>query len=157
MTCAAMLLSAAPFDAAPAPPPLVEAVRVGEAAAARKRLKERLDVNASEVDGTTALHWAARANDPATVELLLRAGARAKTANRYGVMPLSVACMNGNAAIIGLLLTAGADSNTALPGGETAMMTTARTGNIEGVYLLLEHGTEVYANETGSELFDIKT
>lgn len=148
-TCAAVLLLAAVFSAAPAPTPLVEAVKNGDAAAVRRLIKERVDVNAAEVDGTTPLHWAARANDLATVELLIRAGANVKAANRYDVTPLSVACMNGNAALIGLLLEAGADANTALPGGETALMTTARTGSLEGVRLLLARGADVNAKEAG--------
>ena len=37
-------------------------------------------------------------------ELLLRAGANVKAANRYGVTPLSLACTNGNGAMVELLL-----------------------------------------------------
>jgi ankyrin repeat protein len=147
--CAAVLLFAVAIDAASTRPPLVEAVKTGDATTARRLLKERVDVNAPEVDGTTALHWAARINDVATAELLIRAGANVKAANRYDVTPLSVACMNGNAAMIGVLLKAGADANTALPGGETALMTTARTGSLEGVKLLLAHGADVNAKEAG--------
>ena len=36
----------------------------------------------------TALHWAAHWDDLDTAKLLLRAGANAKAANRYGVTPL---------------------------------------------------------------------
>jgi ankyrin repeat protein len=143
-----VLLVAAVLEAATAPA-LVEAVKNRNAAAVRRLIQERTDVNAAEVDGTTALHWAARLNDAATVELLIGAGANATAANRYQVTPLSVAAMNGNAAIIRLLLTAGADANTALPGGETALMTTARTGNLEAVKLLLERGANVNAKEAG--------
>jgi uncharacterized protein len=146
---AAVMLSVAPFGAASARPPLVEAIKNGDAAEARKLIKERVNVDAAEVDGTTALHWAARVDDATTAELLIRAGATVKAANRYGVTPLSVACMNGNAAIIGLLLKAGADANTTLPGGETALMTTARTGSLEGVRLLVAHGANVNAKEAG--------
>lgn len=146
---AAALLLAVSLDAAPAPPALVEAVKKGDSAAVRKLIKERVDVNAGEVDGTTPLHWAARTNDVATAELLVRAGANVKAANRYQVQPLSVAAMNGNAAMMKLLLDAGADANTALPGGETALMATARTGSVEGVKLLLARGADVNAKESG--------
>jgi ankyrin repeat protein len=149
VTCTAVLLCAATFNAAPASPPLVEAVKNGNADVVRKLIKERTNVNAAEVDGTTPLHWAVRVNDVATAELLLRAGATATASNRYSVTPLSLACMNGNAGMIGLLLKAGADANTALPGGETALMTTARTGSLEGVKLLLAHGADVNAKESG--------
>ena len=51
-----------------------EAVRDGDAAAVRALLERKADVNAPEVDGTTALHWAVRADDAETVALLIRAG-----------------------------------------------------------------------------------
>lgn len=144
-----LLLLASSLEAAGAPVPVVDAVKHADAAALQRLLKQRVDVNTAEVDGTTALHWAARLNDVATAELLIRAGADVKIANRYDVTPLSVACMNGNAAIISLLLKAGADANTILPGGETVLMTVARTGTLEAVRLLLFHGANVNAKETG--------
>ena len=143
------LLVAGSLEAAGTPVPLVDAVRNGDAVEARKLIKERVDVDAAEVDGTTALHWAARVNDAETAELLIRAGATVTASNRYGVTPLSVACKNGNAAIIGLLLKAGADANTTLPGGETALMSTARTGSLDGVKALLARGANVNAKEAG--------
>ncbi len=54
--------------------------------------------NQPAADGTTALHWAARNNDAVLVDRLLRAGADAKAANRYGVTPIALACENGSAA-----------------------------------------------------------
>jgi ankyrin repeat protein len=145
----ALLLLASNLNAAGAPVPLIDAVKQADAATLQRLLKQRVDVNTAEVDGTTALHWAARLNDVATAELLIRAGADVKAANRYEVTPLSVACMNGNAAIISLLLKAGADANTILPGGETVLMTVARTGSLDAVRLLLFHGANVNAKETG--------
>ena len=44
--------------------------------AVRTLIQQRADVNAPEVDGTTALHWAARAGDAELVAALLRAGAK---------------------------------------------------------------------------------
>src|SRR5437773_7296963 len=79
------------------PASLIDAVKAGDGQSIRALLKQRTNVNATEADGMTALHWAARANDLETVQLLLRSGANAKAANRYGVMPLSLAATNGNA------------------------------------------------------------
>ena len=73
------------------------------------------DVNAAQVDGMTALHWAVYRDDAETAGLLVRAGANVNAANRYGVPPLSLACTNGNADLVALLLDAGADANAALP------------------------------------------
>ena len=70
----------------------------------RALLQQRVDVNAPQIDGMTALHWAAYQDDLETAELLVRAGANVKAANRYGVTPLSLACTNGNGAMVELLL-----------------------------------------------------
>ena len=61
-------------------------------------------MNAPQVDGMTALHWAAYHDDLEIAKLLVRAGANVKAANRYGVTPLSLACTNGNGAMVELLL-----------------------------------------------------
>ena len=98
-------------------------------------------------DGSTRLHNAVYQDDFQQAQALLRAGANAKAATRYGVTPLSLACTNGNAAMIELLLNAGADANETLPGGETALMTAARTGNADAVAALVRHGANVNAKE----------
>jgi len=144
-----VLLAAAALHAAPAPGAVVEAVKNRDTAALKRLMQARADVNAAEVDGTTALHWAVRLNDVPAAELLLKAGASVKAANRYGVSPLSVACTNGNAAIVKLLLQAGADPNSALPGGETALMSAARSGSAEAVTALIARGAEVNVKEDG--------
>jgi ankyrin repeat protein len=76
--------------------PLMTAVKSGNHDMVRMLLGKPVDVNAQEVDGTTALHWSVRGNDLETTRLLLGAGARADQANRYGVTPLSLAALNGN-------------------------------------------------------------
>jgi ankyrin repeat protein len=110
-------------------------------------LAARADVNAAQVDGMTALHWAVWHEDPTLVRKLLRAGAKPTSANRYGVTPLSLACTNGHAEIVEQLLGAGADANAKLRGGETALMTAARTGTLAVVHSLLRHGARVDAKE----------
>ena len=55
------------------------------------------DAKATGPDGTTALHWAVRADDLQKVESLLRAGANANAVDRYGITPLNLAAVNGNA------------------------------------------------------------
>jgi ankyrin repeat protein len=126
---------------------LLDAARTGDRAAVRTLIRQRVDVNVSEPDGTTALHWAAQRDDVEAVELLIKAGANVKTANRYGVTPLLAACETGSAAIVEKLLQAGADPNTALPEGETALMTASRTGKLEVVKSLLARGANANAKE----------
>jgi ankyrin repeat protein len=110
-------------------------------------IAQGVDVNAAQVDGMTALHWAAYHDDLETAKLLVKAGASVKAANRYGVTPLALACANGNEAMVTLLLEAGADPETALPGNETALMTAARTGRLGPVKALLARGADVNARE----------
>ena len=54
-----LLATVAPGQAAGRAGALVDAVKQGDLEAVRVLLAEQVDVNAPEVDGTTALHWAA--------------------------------------------------------------------------------------------------
>ncbi len=126
---------------------LVDAVQNRNIAAARTLLQEGVPVDATQPDGTTALHWAARWNQPGIVTSLLQAGADVDAANRYGVTPLSLACMNGSVSVVATLLAAGADPNTRTPEGEMPLMTAARTGNADVVRLLLGSGADIDATE----------
>jgi ankyrin repeat protein len=126
---------------------LVEAAKHSDRAAIQSLLPQHVDVNATDADGSTALHWAVRRDDLETANSLIRAGAEVKAANRYGVTPLSLACLNGNAAMIESLLKAGADPNSSLPGEESALMTAARTGKVDAVKVLIAHGADVKFKE----------
>jgi ankyrin repeat protein len=123
--------------------PLADATEKMDRSRIRALLKQRVEVNAPQVDGMTALHWAAYHDDQEVAELLVRAGADASAANRYGVTPLSLACTNGSGAMVDLVVRAGADPNRPLPGGETPLMTAARTGRVAAVKALLAHGARV--------------
>jgi ankyrin repeat protein len=138
-----VLLLLAGGSAAQSSAPLADAAEKNDRARITALLKQNADVNASQADGMTALHWAAYHDDVSLATQLLKAGANAKTANRYGVTPLSVACTNGSAGIVALLLDAGAAANTTLRGGETVLMTAARTGKPGPVKALLSRGAEV--------------
>jgi ankyrin repeat protein len=142
-----LLLAAASLRAAGPPASLADAAERMDRVKVGALLKQRVDVNAPQVDGMTALHWATFHEDLEMADQLLRAGANVKAANRYGVTPLSIACTTGSAALVGRLLSAGADPNVALPGGETPLMTAARTGTLESVKALLAGGATVDARD----------
>jgi len=146
LNLAALILSAVALSAA-AEAPLADAMEKMDRAAVRALLQRRADVNAPQVDGMTALHWAAHQDDLESVELLVRAGANVKAVNRYGVAPLTLAVTNGDGAMVETLLKAGADPNTTLPGGETALMTAARVGVLASVKALLARGATVDAKD----------
>jgi ankyrin repeat protein len=143
-----MVLVGASLSAATSDVRLVDAAKKKDKAAVSSLVRQRVNVNAADVEGMTALHWAAHWNDLETVKVLLKAGATPKAANRYGVTPLHEASTVGNLAIIEALLAAGADPNAPLGEGETPLMTAARTGNVSAVKMLIAHGAQVNARES---------
>jgi uncharacterized protein len=123
---------------------LADAVQNGDRAAVRSLLAKKVDVNAPQGDGTTALHWAAFNDDRDVAKLLLAAGANVKAATRDGgITPLFLACKNGSAPMIEVLLKTGADANSASESGTTALMMAAAAGNPDAVKVLLAHGADV--------------
>jgi ankyrin repeat protein len=126
---------------------LAVAMKNQDATAVKALLKQRADVNTADVDGTTALQWAAHWNDIETVKTLIAAGAKPNVASRYGVTPLHEAAAIGSAAIVNALLRAGATPDSTYGEGETPLMLAARSGNLESVKLLLEAGANVNAAE----------
>jgi ankyrin repeat protein len=145
-----LLVVAAVGVAAAAPPKseVADAAMRGDKAAVRTLLHQKADVNAQQVDGTSALHWAVEANDLELAGILLTAGAKPMMANRAGATPMLLATQNGNAAMIERLLAAGADPNAPLTKtSDTALMMAARTGKVEAVRALLDHGAQVNAHE----------
>jgi uncharacterized protein len=153
MRCAIETLAIAWLLAAAAPaavkPEVADAAMHGDRAAVRALLENKADVNAPQIDGSTALHWAVRGNDFEMAELLLAAGAHVSTANDSGATPMLLATMNGSAPMIELLLKSGADPNGALSAsGNTPLMMAARTGKADAVKALLDHGAQVNTKET---------
>lgn len=127
---------------------LIDAVEKQDLSAFRVALDSGVDVNATQADGTRALHWAAHRDNIEMAGQLLIAGADVNASNRYGVAALSLAANNGNAEMVRLLLEAGADPNTVMSENETVLMTAARTGVTDVVKLLIDNGADVNATES---------
>jgi ankyrin repeat protein len=126
---------------------LIEAIRSRNVEAARALLKQRVDVNARQGDGATALHWAVHLDDMTAVDMLLRAGAKADLADDTGATPLHLACVNRRGGLVERLLEARANANAVTVGGETVLMTCARTGEAAGITALIRRGANVNAKE----------
>ena len=126
---------------------VAEAVMRGDQTALRRLLQQKADVNAAQVDGATALHWAVYRDDVAAARLLLNAGAQVDVQNREGITPLYMAAVYGQPAMIEMFLKAGANAKQQGPSGETVVMLSARSGNADAVRLLLEAGADVNAKE----------
>jgi ankyrin repeat protein len=130
---------------------IADAAQKGDGAQVRSLVSQKADVNAPQADGSTALHWIVRADDLETADVLIRAGASVDAANRRGITPLDLACVNGSAAMIRKLLDAGTNPNATHPDGQTPLMTTARTGNPDAVRVLLDKGAAVNAKDMIAE------
>jgi uncharacterized protein len=148
--CAMIALSlststhAAPAGAAA----FVEAAMNGNRDAVKALLKDGADVNTTQADGMTALHWAAQKGDVELAKVLLYASANLKATTRIGgYTPLLIASKNGDAAMIETLTQAGADANGATTNGTTALMLASAAGRAPAVKALLDHGADVNAKE----------
>ena len=122
-------------------------MRSGNTPAVRALLQKRVDVNAADADGTTALHWAVRGNDAETVRALLRAGANANAANSYAH---DAADSGGDQRQRGDHAGAArcqGRSQRPASRGQTPLMTAARAGNAATVKALLDRGAKVDARE----------
>jgi hypothetical protein len=126
---------------------LIEAVKRTDQSAVHSLLDQKVDVNATQPDGTTALAWAAHLDDLNSADALIRAGARANLANQYGATPLWIACSESSAAMVEKLLEAGSDPNIPLVTGETPLMAAAHAGNAAAIKLLVAAGAKTEAAE----------
>lgn len=126
-------------------PPLIEAAKNGDREAVRALVKARADVNATEADGTTALHWVSYRDDVETAKLLLAAGANVNAANDLGATPLWIASENAGPPLVEALLEAGANPNLTLLAGESPLMVASRSGKPAIVRKLLDRGADVDA------------
>ena len=140
-----MFLALAIFLLATGPLPLIDAAKNVDREAVRSLLKQGANVNATQADGTTALHWSSYRDDLESADLLIRSGANVNARNDLGATPLWAACQNGSESMVGRLLTAGANPNAALLLGETPVMVAGRSGSPAVVELLAAKGANVNA------------
>ena len=139
----AALVSAAGIDLR-----IPNAAKQGDREAVKTLIDQNADLNAALGDGTTALHWAAYADDIEMVRTLLAAGAKTSITTRVGgLTPLFIAAQKGSARIVEALLKAGEQANEKNSNGTTVLMMAAASGNADSVRLLIANGAQVNAVE----------
>ena len=142
----ALFLTALLWAAAAVPDaPVADAAMSGDLGAVRALVRQGADVNASQGDGTTALHWAAQTGNLEMAEVLIAAGARVAAVTRNGnYTPLHLASRQGHAEVLRVLMAAGADPQALTStGAVTALHFAAATGNVEVVTALVDNGAQV--------------
>jgi ankyrin repeat protein len=126
--------------------PLLAATRDswhGRPEAVMTLLANGADPRASDNDGNTPLHHAARSTDPGVAALLRDAAAELDVLNHEGLTPLGIACACGNWRMARFLLERGARAEVA---GATPALLAAAGGEEDdpaGVLLLLKHKARV--------------
>jgi len=125
--------------------PLLAATRDswhGRPEAVTTLLANGADPRATDADGNTPLHHAARSGDPAVAAQLLDAGADPEAINAAGLTPLGAACACGNWRLARFLLDRGAHAES---GHGVPPLLAAAGGEDDaiGVQLLLKHRARV--------------
>jgi ankyrin repeat protein len=133
--------------------PLMMAARSSDLSSVRKLLMSGVDVNARDINDSTALHYAAAScGDVRVVKVLLASGADVNARNKKNVTPLldsiNMACDKTDITLI--LIQAGADVNVAESGdGDTALWIATTESSSEVVEELLKKGANPNAQATG--------
>jgi ankyrin repeat protein len=134
--------------AAPRASDFLQAAKDDDRDAIRKFIARRVDVNATQGDGFTALHWAAYNDDVELTKVLLAAGAVPESRTRLeGDTPLFLAAGNGDPRLIDVLLAHGAKLSTTNDNGTTPLMEAAAAGAPAAILDLLAHGADINARE----------
>jgi ankyrin repeat protein len=142
----AVLLSASIISAQNAP--IATAAMNGDRDTVRALLKKGLDVNETQGDGTTALHWAAIKGDAELAQMLIYAGTNHRATTRLGAYtPLYLAARGGHAAVVAALLAAGADANAVTSNGTTPLMIASAAGDTKTITALVENGSDINARD----------
>ena len=99
-------------------------------------LKE-VEVDHTDDEDGTALHWAAENNHADVVQVLIDAGADIEVRNNGGNSPLHFACSSGSLDVVKLLVRAGAGVCVTDNDGDTCLMFAACNGHTETVRYLV--------------------
>lgn len=110
-----------------------------------------VDVNQTNEQGHSALHLAAKKNEPEIVKLLLFCGANIEARGDGGWTPLLVAAKEGNEAAVDALLTHKANVNACTSAGMTSLHWAAENGKTATVRRLLR---EANCLKNGKDSFD---
>ncbi len=127
---------------------LADLVQAEKRDAALELINSGANVNVSQGDGTTPLHWAIYNVDAELAAVLLERGARPDVINNYGSSPLAEAVKVADARLVKMLLDAGADVEAPNQEGQTVLMLAARAGSMDVAEQLIGYGADVNARET---------
>ncbi|XP_069358587.1 ankyrin repeat domain-containing protein 27-like [Maniola hyperantus] len=101
------------------------------------------DVNFSDSNGFTALHYAARYGLDELCNILVLNSVNVNSCNKKGQTPLHLAAINNKSVVIRCLLDNGANINAIDSSGNTPLHNVSEMGNIGATKVLLNFGPDV--------------
>ena len=124
--------------------PVADSAMRGDLEGVRTLIKQGADVNASQGDGMTALHWAALNGSTEIAELVIASGANLEAVTRLGgYTPLHLAARAGRVNTTRVLLDAGASVKAGTStGGVTPLHFAALDGSVPRIETLLAAGAD---------------
>ena len=105
-------------------------------------LKQGADVNITDDNGSTPLHWAIRTESIESIEFLIEQGADVNAADDNGLTPLHWTTCTDNIKLAELLLEKGADINAADIYDRTPIHVQRAFGSIEIIKFLKSKGAK---------------
>lgn len=113
--------------------PLIAAIQHGQVETANLLLQDQgSDVNRIDARGLTAMHYAARSNNPELLRLILSANPRLDIQSRDGNTPLDLAIQSGSEACAAMLLRAELHLET--PAEELPVLTAAEDEHLSAMH-----------------------
>lgn len=101
------------------------------------------DINLSDTNGVTALHYAAYYGQDELCKILLLNRADVNRCNKRGQTPLHLAALNNKTAVIRFLLDNGANINAIDLSGNTPLHDASERGNIGATKILLNYNPDI--------------
>jgi ankyrin repeat protein len=111
----------------------------------KRLLESGIDINEDDLDGNTALHYAASLSFTSIVKYLVENGADINRKNCHGDTPLLHACKADSLELVKYLVEHGAEINSKNWIENTVLHHACRFGSLGIVKYLFEHGADVNA------------
>ncbi|MBF0288490.1 MAG: ankyrin repeat domain-containing protein [SAR324 cluster bacterium] len=125
----------------------IQAATAGDTAQIEKLLKQKVQIDATDLQNKTALIAALQNKHDDVANLLISKGASVNISGA-SVTPLIVSAWTGNLGLTQVLLKNGANVNDSNAHGLTPLLAAAGKGHTAIVKMLLDHGADVNAINT---------